>query len=145
MPLRKNLTFSHQQNIRLKQTMVYRVFKSPTSLRREFQEHFILSPRQLLHSLSRFIASSDVSHSKLPDPPRSKNIEENIDTERNLSEEKPNSSISDVSTAMNLFTGAVWKIVRKTSRKYPNKPKTVQSFTDQHKLCRVHFCNWRGI
>ena len=40
------------------------------------------------------MASGDVSPSKLQGPPRTKNIEENIDTVRNLVEEKPNSFIS---------------------------------------------------
>ena len=40
------------------------------------------------------MASSDVSHSKFPGPLRTKIIEENIDTLRNLVAEKPNSSIS---------------------------------------------------
>ena len=73
---------------------------------------------------------------------RTKMIEENIDTVRNLVEETPNSSISEVSTAMNLSTGTVWNILRRTLIKYPYKPKTVQSLTDQHKLCRGQFCNW---
>ena len=30
----------------------------------------------------------------------------------------------------------------KTLRKYTYKSKTIQSLTDQHKLCRVQFCNW---
>ena len=37
---------------------------------------------------------------------------------------------------MNLSTGIVWKILMKTLRKYHYKPQTVQSLTDQHKLCR---------
>ena len=40
------------------------------------------------------MASGDVSPSKLPGSPRTKIIEGNIDTVRNLVEEKPNSSIS---------------------------------------------------
>ena len=40
------------------------------------------------------MASGDVSHFKLPGPPRTKIIEENIDTIRNLVEEKLNFSIS---------------------------------------------------
>ena len=104
-----------------------------------FNNHFKLSPHQLPHSytfsrvINRIMASGDVSPPKLP---------KNIDSVRNLVEEKPNTTISEVSTAMNLFTGTVWKILRKTLRKYPYKPKTIQSFTDQHKLCRVQFCNW---
>ena len=47
-----------------------------------------------------------------------------------------------MSTAMNLSTGTVWKITKKTLRKYSYKPNTVQSFTDQHKLCRVIFAIW---
>ena len=86
------------------------------------------------------MASDDVSLSILSGPPRTKIIEENIDTVRNLVEEKPNSSISEVSTAMNMSPGTMWKIFRKTLRKYPYKLKTVQSFTDQHKQCRVEFC-----
>ena len=56
-----------------------------------------LSPRQLPHSfafsrvISRFMASGDVSLSKIPCSPRTNIIEENIDTVRNLVEEKPNS------------------------------------------------------
>ena len=33
----------------------------------------------------------------------------------------------------------------KTLKKYPYKPKTVQTLTDQHKLSRVECCNWRSI
>ena len=40
------------------------------------------------------MASGDVSPSKLPGPLQTKIIEENIDTVRNLVEEKPSSSIS---------------------------------------------------
>ena len=79
------------------------------------------------------MASSDVSPSKLPDPPRTKIIDENIDLVRNLVEEKPNSSISEVSTAnsaMNLSTSTVWNILRKTLRRYPYEHKTVESLTD---------------
>ena len=77
-----------------------REFKNPTALRREFRKHFKLSPRQLPHSyafsrfINRFMASGDVSPSKLPGPPRTKIIEENINTVRNLVEETPNSSTS---------------------------------------------------
>ena len=39
------------------------------------------------------MASGDVSPSKLPGPRRTEIIDENIDTVRNLVEEKPNSSI----------------------------------------------------
>ena len=53
----------------------------------------------------------------------------------------PNYSIFEVSTGMNRFTGTVWKILRKKLRKYPYKPKTVQSLTDQHKLYGVQFRN----
>ena len=88
------------------------------------------------------MASGDVSLSKLPGYLRTKIIEENIDTVKKLVEEKPNSSIYEVSTAMNLSTGTVWKILKKTLRKYPYKPQTVKSFTDQLKLCRVQFYNW---
>ena len=62
--------------------------------------HFKLSPRQLPHSyaffrvINRFMVSGDISPSSLPGPPRSKIIDENIDTIRNMVEEKPNSSIS---------------------------------------------------
>ena len=109
--------------------------------------HFKLSQRQLPHSyalsrvINRIMASGDVSPSKLLSSPKH-NYEENIDTVRNMVEENPNSSISEVSTAMNLCTGTVWMILRKALRKYSYKPKTVQSLTDQHKLCRVQFCNW---
>ena len=88
------------------------------------------------------MASSDVSPSKLPGPPRPKIIEKKIETVRNLVEEKPNSSISEVLTAINLSTGTVLKILWKTLIKYPYIPKTVQSLTDQLKLCRVQFYNW---
>ena len=74
--------------------------------------------------------------------PRTKIIEENIDTARNLVEEKSNSSISEVSTSINLFTGTVWKILRKILRKYPYKHKTVQCLTDHHKPCWVQFYDW---
>ena len=40
------------------------------------------------------MASGDVSSSELLGPPQTKIMEENIDTVRNLVEEKPNSSIS---------------------------------------------------
>ena len=53
------------------------------------------------------MAYGDVSPSKLPGPPRTKINEENIDTVRNLVEEKPNSSIPEVSTAINLSKGIV--------------------------------------
>ena len=145
MPPRKNQTFSHQQNIRI--VTKYGEFKSPIALRREFRKHFKLSPRNFPRSdpfsrvINRFMASSDFSPSNLPGPPRTKIIEENIDTVRNMVDKKSNFSISEVSTAMNLFTGTVLKILRKTLRKYTYNPKTVQRFTDEHKLCRIQFCN----
>ena len=71
------------------------------------------------------MAFCDVSPSKISGLPRTKIIEENINTVRNLVEEKANSSTSDVSTAMNLFTGTVWNILRKPLRKYLYKPKTI--------------------
>ena len=80
MPSRKNQTFSHQQNIWI--VTNYGEFKIPTAM----SKHFKLLLRQLLHSyafsrvINRFMASSDVYPSRLPDPPRTKNIEENIDT-----------------------------------------------------------------
>ena len=80
------------------------------------------------------MASDDVSPCKLRVPRRTKIMEEGIDTVRNPDEEKPNSSIS--STAMNLSSCTVWNLW-KALRKYPYKPKTVQSLTDQHKLCIV--------
>ena len=99
MPPRKNQTFSpHQQNIWI--VTNYGKFKSLTALRKEFRKHFKLSKRHLPHSyafsrvINKFIASSDVSPSKLPGPLRTKIIEKNIDTVRNLVEENPNSSIS---------------------------------------------------
>ena len=49
--------------------------------------------------INRFMASDDVSPSKLTGPPRTKIVEENIDTVRNLVEEKPNSSISNPSNS----------------------------------------------
>ena len=58
-----------------------------------------LSPRQLHLSyafsrvINRFKASGDVCPFNLSDPPRTKMIEENIDTVRNLVEEKLNFSI----------------------------------------------------
>ena len=42
------------------------------------------------------MASGDVSPSKLPGPPQTKIIEENIDIVRNVVEENPNSSISEL-------------------------------------------------
>ena len=70
--------------------------------------------------IDRFMASGDVFPTKLTGPPRTKIIEENIDRVGNLVEEKPDFSFSEVSTAMNLSTGilCVWKILRKTLRKY---------------------------
>ena len=79
IPPRKIQTFLHEQG----------EFKSPTALRMEFREHFKLSPPQLPHSyafsrvINRFMACGDVSPSKLPGLPRTKIIEENIDTVRN--------------------------------------------------------------
>ena len=148
MPPRKNQTYSHQQNIWVVSN--YGEFKSPTTLRWKFRKHFKFWLRQLPHSYAfsrviiRFMVSGDVSPSKLPGLSRTKFIEENIDTVGNLVEEKPYSSISEVSTAINLSTSTVWKILRKILRKYPYKPKTVQSLADKHKLCRVQFFNWRG-
>ena len=98
MPPRKNQIFSHQQNVWI--VTNYGEFKSPTALRREFQKHFKLSPRLLHHSyalsrvINKFMTSSDVFPSKLPGPPRTEITEENIDTVRNLVEEKPNSANS---------------------------------------------------
>ena len=88
------------------------------------------------------MASGDVSPSKISGPPRTKIIEENNDAVRNLVEEKPNSSISEVSATMNLPTDTLRKILRKIFYKYPYIPKTVQSLTNQHKLCRVQFFYW---
>ena len=68
-----------------------------------------MSPRQLPNSnafpwvINRFMASGDVSHSKLPGLPRNKIIEENIDTLRNLVEVKPNFSISLQTPASNFL------------------------------------------
>ena len=93
MPPIENQKFSHQQNIWI--ITNNREFKSPTALRREFRKHYKWSPRQLPHSyafsrvINRFMASGDVSHSKLPGPPLTKIIEENIDTVGNLVEEIP--------------------------------------------------------
>ena len=59
-----------------------------------------MSPRQLPRSyafsrvVNRFMASGDVSPSKLPGLPRTKIIEENIVAKGNLVEEKPDISIS---------------------------------------------------
>ena len=98
MAPRNNSTFPHQQNILI--VTDYAEFKSPTDLRKKFRKNFKLSPRQLPHSyaltrvINSFMASGDASHSKLPGPPQTKIIEENIDAVRNLVEEKPNSSIS---------------------------------------------------
>ena len=49
------------------------------------------------------MASGDVSPSKIPGLPRTKIIAENIDTVRNLVEEKPNSSISLPSLTFNFL------------------------------------------
>ena len=79
---RKNQTFSDQQNIWV--VTNYGEFKSLTALRGEFGKHFKLSPRQLPRSyafsrvINRFVASGEVSPSKLPGPPRTKIIEEKI-------------------------------------------------------------------
>ena len=87
---RKNQTFSHHQNIWIVTTMEN---SSPTALKREFREHFKLSPRQLPRSyafsrvINKFMPSGDVSPSKLPGPLRTKIIEENINTVRILVEE----------------------------------------------------------
>ena len=84
---RKNQTFSHRQDIWT--VTNYGEFKNPTTLRRIFLKHFKLPPRQLPLSnafsrvINRFMASGDVSPSKLQDPPLIKIIEENIDTVRN--------------------------------------------------------------
>ena len=69
--------------------------------------HFRLTPRQLPHSYSfsrvinRFMSSGDVSPSKLSGPPRTKIIEENINTVKNLVKEEPNSFISFPSPTSN--------------------------------------------
>ena len=103
----KNQAFSHQQNIWT--VTNYGKFKSSIALRREFRKYLKLSPRQLLHSyafsrvIDRFMASGDVSPFKLPGPPRTKIIEENIDTVRTLIEEKPNSTISLLTPTSNWF------------------------------------------
>ena len=97
IPHRRIQIFSHQQNIWI--VTNYGEFKSPTDLRREFRKHFKLSPCQLPHSnaffrvINRSIASRDVSHSKIIGLPRTKIIEKNIDTVKNLIEGKPNYAI----------------------------------------------------
>ena len=137
--------FLHQQNIYI--VTNYREFKSPTALRKEFRKHFKLSPRQLpqnyvfLRVFDRFVACCDVSPYKLPGPPRTKIIEENNDTVRNLVEEKLNTFISEESTAMNVSTATMWKILMKTLRKYPHKPKMILSLTAdlRSRVCRIQF------
>ena len=105
----KNRTFSHQQSIWI--VTNNGEFKSSTASKREFRKHFKLSPRQLPRSyafsrvINRFMAYGDVLTTKHPGHPRTKIIKENIDTVRNLVEEKSNSSFSEVSTAMNLLCG----------------------------------------
>ena len=92
MPPRKKQAFSHQQNIFI--IANYGEFKSSTALRREFCKHFKLLPRQIPQSyvfsrdINRVMVSCNVSPSKLPGPPRTKIIKENIDIVRNLVEKK---------------------------------------------------------
>ena len=78
MPPKTIQTFSHQQNIRIIQK--FNCFKKGIP--------------QALQIVNIFMASSDVSPSKLPGLRRIQTIEENIDTVRNLVEEKANFSIS---------------------------------------------------
>ena len=87
------------------------------------------------------MVSGDVSLSKLPGPLQTKIIVENIESVRNLVEQKLNSSISLVFTAINLSPGNAWNILRKTLKTYSYKPKTVKWLSDQLKLNRVQFCN----
>ena len=74
LPRKKSDIFTTKQNIWI--VTNYGEFKSSTALRREFRKQFKLSPRQLPHSyaffrvINRFIASDDVSSSKLLGPPR---------------------------------------------------------------------------
>ena len=142
MPPRKTQTFPHQHNICI--ITNYREFKSPTALKREsastsncHQVSYLTVT--LCLELSANLWPPLTSPSKLPGLLRTKIIKENIDIVRNLVEVKPNSSIFKVSTAMNLSMGRVWNISRKTLIKYPYKPKTLRSLTDQHKRSRVHF------
>ena len=78
----------------------YGEFRSLTVLGREFRKYFKLSARQLPHSyffswvINECMASAGVSPSKPLGPLRTKIIEKNIDTVKNLVEENPNSSIS---------------------------------------------------
>ena len=58
--------------------------------------------------INRFMASGDVSLSKLPGPTRTKIIEENIDTVRNVVEEKPNSSSFLPTPSSNSFPELVY-------------------------------------
>ena len=138
MPPRNYQIFSHTENIWI--VTNYGEFKSPTALRTEFRKNFKLSPRQLPHSyaffrvINRFMTSGDVYLSKLAGPPRTKFIEENIDTVRNLVEEKSNSSISDVSTPMNLSMCTVEDFEEDVER----ISISVLRLTDQHRVCRVH-------
>ena len=91
------------------------------------------------------MASGDVSPSKLPGPPKTKITEENIDTVGNLVEEKPNSSISEVLTTMNVSTGTLSKSLRKTLRKYLYKPKPVQCFTLPQSPVKTLYNNYNAF
>ena len=121
---KKNQTLSHQQNIWI--VTNYGEFKSLTTLRREFRKHFKSSPS----------ASSELLTSL-----RTKIIEENIDTVRNLVQEKPSSSISEVSTAMNLSTVLCWRFSENIHINL--KPfKVLLIITN---CVEYKFFNWRGI
>ena len=77
------------------------------------------------------MASGDVSLSKLAGPPRTKIIEEKIDSVRNMFEDKPNSSISLPTPASNSLPELV-KTVERNAAIASIKIKSLLLFHQDH-------------
>ena len=82
------------------------------------------------------MASGDISPSEFPGLPRTKIIEKNIDSVRNLVEEKPNSSISLPTQTPNSLPELVNTVERYTASL--NKDQIITSVNDIHPRAQAY-------
>lgn len=141
---RKNAPFTVEQESWI--IFQYAKLNSLTSIRREFRTHFNVSPFKIprlpafLRVIKRFQATGTVKQRSPPGRPS--NLREHVADVEAVVEDVKNTSISSISSQLNISKTTVWRILRKELKFYPYTPKTVQPLTDRHKIDRSAFCNW---